>query len=404
MGYGIKTDPSTGRELNLDKTYKNIIKPAAEEAGLECVRADEVKHSGIIDVPMYNLLVSADVVIADLSIQNTNAFYELGVRHALRPKTTIAIAESKLKPPFDVNHTVIHQYEHLGTDIGFDEVLRFRGELIETINAILASEEIDSPVYTYIKELKPPVLDTSIEEKDGSSVEEEPKETLGGIIENAILALDNDDFVKAKTLLQAAKSIDPNNDFILQKLAVATYKSKYPNHVEALREALTFIEPLDLRNTTDPETLGIAGAIYKRLWEEQDDLEYLDKSIFYYEKGFYIKNDYYNGVNLAFLYNIRSTIEQDKNNAIADFIIANRIRNKIIKICSALYNDDSFKDRSDQYWIVATLEEAYFGLGNKDKYDEFKEVAMSLSKQNWERETTESQIIKIRRLLENSVI
>ena len=54
---------------------------------------------------MYNQLITADVVIADLSTNNPNAFYELGVRHALRPKTTIVIAENELKPPFDVNHT-----------------------------------------------------------------------------------------------------------------------------------------------------------------------------------------------------------------------------------------------------------------------------------------------------------
>ncbi len=39
MGFGKKTDFETGRTLDLDKTYKNIIKPAAIAAGLECKRA-----------------------------------------------------------------------------------------------------------------------------------------------------------------------------------------------------------------------------------------------------------------------------------------------------------------------------------------------------------------------------
>jgi hypothetical protein len=67
MGFGKKTDFQTGRVLDLDKTYKYIIKPAVAAAGLECVRADEIKHSGIIDVPMYEQLLNADVVVADLS-------------------------------------------------------------------------------------------------------------------------------------------------------------------------------------------------------------------------------------------------------------------------------------------------------------------------------------------------
>ena len=89
MGFGEKVDFQSGRKLNLDAAYRSMIKPAVEEAGLECYRADEIVHSGVIDVPMYQQILTADVVIADLSTSNSNAFYELGVRHALRPYTTI---------------------------------------------------------------------------------------------------------------------------------------------------------------------------------------------------------------------------------------------------------------------------------------------------------------------------
>src|SRR5688572_19966786 len=113
MGFGKKTDFETGRTLDLDKSYRNLIKPAVEAAGLKCIRADEIVHSGLIDVPMYEQLLNADVVVADLSTSNKNAFYELGVRHALRPYTTVVISEDGLKPPFDVNHVVIRTYHHL---------------------------------------------------------------------------------------------------------------------------------------------------------------------------------------------------------------------------------------------------------------------------------------------------
>src|SRR3712207_8241538 len=91
MGFGTKTDYPNKRVLDLDKSYQNLIKPAVEAAGLKCIRADEIKHSGVIDVPMYEQLLKADVVVADLSTSNSNAFYELGVRHALRQYTTIII-------------------------------------------------------------------------------------------------------------------------------------------------------------------------------------------------------------------------------------------------------------------------------------------------------------------------
>src|SRR3954463_1806570 len=126
MGFGIKTDYATGRTLNLDKTYKFLIKPTVQSKGLVCIRADEIRHSGDIKLRMYRELLTADLVIADLSTANPNALYELGIRHALRPSTTVVISENKLPYPFDLNHVLITNYTHLGDAIDFDEVMRFR--------------------------------------------------------------------------------------------------------------------------------------------------------------------------------------------------------------------------------------------------------------------------------------
>src|SRR3982751_6307770 len=123
MGFGIKTDFATGRKLDLNKSYRLLIKPVVEQKGLVCVRADEIRHTGVIDVPMYHELLKADVVVADLSTANVNAFYELGIRHALRPRTTIIMSEDQLNYPFDVNHIVINKYSHLGDSIDYFEVL-----------------------------------------------------------------------------------------------------------------------------------------------------------------------------------------------------------------------------------------------------------------------------------------
>ena len=129
MGFGEKTDFQSNpqRVLNLDRTYEDIIKPVVEEAGHICIRADEIIHSTVIDKPMYDNLLSADLVIADLSTANVNAAYELGVRHALRPERTIVLAEKNFSFPFDLNHLSILKYEHLGKEIGFKEVMRVRG-------------------------------------------------------------------------------------------------------------------------------------------------------------------------------------------------------------------------------------------------------------------------------------
>lgn len=76
MGYGKKSDLEIGKTFDLDKTYINVIKPAAEAAGYQCVRGDEIIESRLIDKSMYTMLVYADLVIADISTYNPNAIYE----------------------------------------------------------------------------------------------------------------------------------------------------------------------------------------------------------------------------------------------------------------------------------------------------------------------------------------
>ncbi len=392
MGYGVKVDYRTGRELDLDKTYHNVIKPAVEELGFTCIRADEVRHSGIIDVPMYEWLIGADVVIADLSTYNPNSFYELGVRHALRPYTTIAISENKLEPPFDVNHTVIRPYEHLGKDIGYTETMRFRQELMDSISAIIDSPKVDSPVYTYLKDLDPPKYSAP-----GVVPAASEKETLSTIIGRAKTALDAGDFMGAITLFELAREIDDDSDYVLQQLVLATYKSKHPSHVESLNKALVLLEELKPEETTDTETLGLTGAVYKRLWDETGELSHLSESIKFYEKGFRVKSDYYNGINLAFLLNVRAKISEGED-AIADSVQAKRIRQQVIEICQKLMGD-GFDERGDKYWVVATLEEAYFGLGETDNFEQSKAMALTLVEADWERASTEEQISTLEKLL-----
>src|ERR1043166_9861938 len=105
---------------------------------------------------MYENLLAADLVIADLSTSNANALYELGVRHALRPHTTIVMAEKGFAFPFDLNHVSILKYEHLGKDIGYTEAGRVRKELEQKIEQLLEKVETDSPVFLFLPQLLRP--------------------------------------------------------------------------------------------------------------------------------------------------------------------------------------------------------------------------------------------------------
>lgn len=147
MGFGEKPDYPRNRTLNLDKSYENIIKPAATSAGYNCIRCDEIKHSGLIDDPMYRNLLEAELVIADISTLNANAMYELGIRHAIRPFSTIIISQEEENIPFDTNHILVFQYKHSGDDIGYTEAMRCQKELSDLIVSVTNNQNIDSPFY-----------------------------------------------------------------------------------------------------------------------------------------------------------------------------------------------------------------------------------------------------------------
>lgn len=392
MGYGVKTDYTTGRVIDLDKTYHNIIKPVVESiSDMECVRADEIPRSGVIDVEMYRLLLQADIVIADLSTYNCNAIYELGIRHALKPRTTIVISEKELVYPFDLNHIMISKYEHLCKDIGYCEVERFRTELKSMITAILKDPKTDSPVYTFLSSLEPPFLNEEITAKYSSE---------GASISNYIIktkeAFNNSDFKEAITQLKIAMEFDKNNPYLRQKLALATYKSEKPTKKESLAHALKIMEPLNPQLTTDPETLGLHGAVYKRLWELEQVSKWLNLAIHFYTRGFIISRDYYNGINLAYLHNVRAA-HCHGDERITDFVIANRIRKEVIELCSNVI--EKVFDEGEKYWIYATLEEAYFALNDSENYDKYKSLCISCNPAEWMRKTTENQINKLSSLL-----
>ena len=91
-----------GGSVDFDAVYEELIAPAVRAAGLEPLRADEEMGGGIIHKPMFERLILCDYAVADLTTANANVFYELGVRHALRPYTTVLLFAEGGRPAFDV--------------------------------------------------------------------------------------------------------------------------------------------------------------------------------------------------------------------------------------------------------------------------------------------------------------
>ena len=222
IGFGPKTDFETGNVFDLDKTFENLIKPAFDELDINCFRAKEIRHSGNIDVPMYEWILKADLVVADISTLNPNALYELGVRHALRPNSTIVISEDQTKYPFDLNHTLISKYEHLGKDIGVSEAKRFKTELKALVKEVLSTKKTDSPVYTHLSKLIPPKFKDDT--KDIIIDKKNIQPSLSELISDAENAKDNNEFWVAGQLYKVCLKFEPQNSFLRQRLALCETK------------------------------------------------------------------------------------------------------------------------------------------------------------------------------------
>ena len=101
MPFGKKTVPS-GQVVDFDAVYARLIQPGIEAAGMEPLRADEEAVGGLIHKPMYERLILCDFAVADLTGANPNVFYELGLRHGVRPATTVMLFGDAGALPFDV--------------------------------------------------------------------------------------------------------------------------------------------------------------------------------------------------------------------------------------------------------------------------------------------------------------
>src|SRR6185503_4697575 len=101
MPFG-KKKGGDGSPYDFNAIYAQLIKPVLEMAGFEPFRADEESASGDILTDMFQELLLADLCIADMSIDNANVFYELGIRHAFRKRGIVHIQAGRAYMPFDV--------------------------------------------------------------------------------------------------------------------------------------------------------------------------------------------------------------------------------------------------------------------------------------------------------------
>jgi len=328
--------------------------------------------------------------------------------------------------------------------------MRFRQELAGAIQTVFAKDQRDpdSPVYAFIKNLQPPAVAATVQAManggapprsgDGGAkaavdagiamahsmlmqqVEDAQKESAR-LTEEGKLVEAKEALRRARSLLETVRKMrkeaatatgapaeeKPEDPYIVQRLALLTYKSKDPNEATALDEASKLLATLGPRTSNDTETLGLWGAVHKRIYALKRDPAALDESVRAYERGFYLRNDYYNGINYAYLLNERAAHPVGFAEAVADFVQARRVRKEVVSICKQWLESNprpapllpGSKYPEKRYWVLATLAEAQIGLEEEALGQQRLEEAFAAAPEEWMKESTQEQVTKLKALL-----
>lgn len=149
MPFGEKQDVN-GEMVDFDKVYKYIIKKVVQDKlKLKVTRSDEIQKAGSIHKDMIEHICKDDVAVVDITSLNPNVFYELGVRHSLRPSVTVLIRKKGTKMPFNIHGLRIIDYD---LDVELADQARERIEAF--IKNGLKDVGVDSAVYEILPTLK----------------------------------------------------------------------------------------------------------------------------------------------------------------------------------------------------------------------------------------------------------
>src|SRR5216684_1109742 len=349
MPFGTKTD--VAGPVSFDAVYRTIIQPAIEAAGLEALRADEEVTGGLIHKPMFERLILCRFAVADLTTANANVFYELGVRHAARPGSTVLIfAEGRGQLPFDVAplRALSYRLDASGHPADPAKAAADLGARLEAMRTQSRGNEagvIDSPL----------------------------SNTLDGDLFLSYRAVKG----WQEMIALAARMPKPLAGTILvrEQLALALNRAGDDARAEDVL--------LDILSTRGPssETYGILGRIYKDRWERARNANeqfkaraLLDKAIEMYRKGFEADwRDAYPGINTVTLMELREPPHPQCEELlpVVRYAVSRRIAGS-----------------TPDYWDYATLLElAVLGNDHEKAADSLGQALVAM-REKWEGETT----------------
>lgn len=412
MPFGERAEPGGSRVVDFDLVFETCIRPAAADAGVELIRADEELVGGIIHGPMFERLLLAEVVIADLTFANPNVFYELGVRHAARPHATILIYANIAQLPFDVGliRAIPYELDPAGTLLSPDKL---RLALAERIEHASTGPAVDSPLFdlvegypgitlahestktfreraVWISELTLRANELARSDADRQSVRsglaavEAEAAGLKGAEEQLLvmIMLAYRAISEWGEVIRVADSLSDrsrSSPAVRELLAMALSRR---NQGHDRTRAIEIIRGVIAEHGDSSESLGILGRCYKARWQEKlergdpgaDDA--LDLAVEAYRQGFESDpRDFYPGVNLVTLLVTRGLED--------DLAEVGEVAPVVSFAASRMGGV-----RSQDYWVVATALEMAALTGNHSVGARALSALDDVEADSWMYETT----------------
>ncbi|MGY1846090.1 TRAFs-binding domain-containing protein [Blastococcus sp. SYSU DS1021] len=424
MPFGKRSDPAGGAAIDFDAIYRDALLPAIESVGMQAYRDDMTAIGGIVQKQIYEALLLSQYAIADLTLENANVFYELGVRHAVRPASTLTITARPDAVPFDVRHLRTLRY-HLDKHNALTDVLARQlrdgvsQELREVQQRVAARPTFaDSPLFQLVEGWRPQQPESLKTDLFAERVayNEDIKRRLSRARAAALRAPDNRQSVLTDvfTLHEGLRPLEGAEAGSLVDLLL-TYRAleewdvmialveEMPGHLreralvqeqlafalnrrasrtgEADRdEALAVLLALHEQNRSSSETFGLMGRIHKDRWRSARDPDqrrmHLEQAIRAYEYGFQMDpRDPYPGINAATLMRAIGITQEEPRLARLLCVVEYAVERLVVT-------------ERPTYWTFASLMELAVLRGDYGAAEEQLRRALAVVRESWEPATT----------------
>lgn len=405
MPFGRKQG-AAGIWVDFDSVYRDLIAPAVNDARLDAIRADQEEEElgGVTHKPMFEQLVLCHIALVDLTAASAKAFYELGVRHAVHPHSTVLLFAAGGRLPYDVEGFRCISYR-LGADGKPQDVDGTRKAIADALRAA-RSAETDSPIFQLANGLPAPQLDRSRTDVfrehvgDGQELRERLAQArtrnesgLEGLraLEAELGHVSDVEVGVVIDLFLSYRAIEGWKDMIRLKNLMSRPLQESVKVQEQFALALNrdgrsedaelVLLQLIARRGPSCETYGILGRVYKDRWNAAFRAGkailargFLDEAIDAYMRGFQADwRDAYPGINALTLMEIRDP-HDDRSREILPVV-----RYSVTRRLSS---------GNPNYWDHATLLELEVLGGDEAAASDALSATLTAVREVWELDTT----------------